>query len=55
MEFFSFWGTRFKMIAIREDPILKPVVFHLIDCLSQYNYTKPTYNETQTVLRNYGF
>lgn len=45
-------GTLFKRIATRGDPVSKPVVFHLIDYLAQYNYTKPTDNET--VLKNSG-
>lgn len=45
-------GALFKRIATRGDPVSKPVVFHLIDYLAQYNYTKPTDNET--VLKNSG-
>lgn len=47
-ELSSSWVTLCKMIASREDSVLKPVVFPLIPCLSQCNYTKPTVNGTDS-------
>ena len=51
---FSPWGTLFKRIATRGDPVSKPVVFHPMGYLVQYNYTNPTDNETSSFKELWG-